>query len=192
MVIFPPLAPSARWFSIFIRELSVTNDLSQAIFNTNSIILSPKEFGRFYLSDHQGTRFLQTIAVEGGGRQMRSFDKIGTLILSEHGDWRRIHLGAFEANLGRKPFYPYLQDFLLKVYTNRSLKRLEDFNSAIFKVCYSLLLGDIPPASLSLLQSGILMERGKEIAERIENEVSVLQVLAALGREALPGLFALK
>lgn len=193
MVSFPPLAPSALWVARFLKEYSTTGDKQTGIEKANAEINSPKEFGRFVLVDTKGDRKIQSLALEGGGRQLRSLNKLSLLKLSEHGDWRRVHLGAIESILGRKPFYRELESPLRKVYDNQKLRTLEEINMAIFEVIFSFLMENIDVAQVTTYQgSPVINERGKEIAEYMIPEVSILQALASHGKETLLGLLAIE
>lgn len=193
MVSFPPLSPSARWWSMLMKQLSETAPESEAIIAANSLIYSSKEFGRYSLQDSRDGIITLSLAVEGGGRQLRSLDKIEGAKLSEHGDWRRNHLGAIEACLGRKPFFRDMEEALIKVYSDIELSSLKSFNTAIYKTILSFLIGEMEPSELSLFsRKEALKNRGEEIALELNPDISILQALANHGRETLLALMALK
>ena len=190
MVNIPPLAPSARWFSRYI-EASGSSAGSEEIAIANSIIDNPRDFGRFFLEDTRENKINLSIAIEGGGKQLRTFSSIEDLRLSEHGDWRKIHLGAIEACLGRKPFYRELEPKLSGVYLNRDIVTLREFNTAIFSVLNSFLMENISKDHISLFyQNERLRERGKEIKAMIHPEISMIQILSELGKEAVLGILS--
>ena len=193
MVDFPPLAPSAGWFAIFIEKLFAGYTKEKAVETANNLTLdSTKEFGRFTLFSPQQEPITLSMAVEGGGRQLRSFNKLESLNLSDHGDWRKIHLRAIEASLGRKPYYRYFQSDLENIYKDRNLTKLKDFNTAIFEDICSFLMGNIKPQEVSAFYvNPVLVERGREISDSIRPEISVLQALATHGRETLIGILAM-
>ena len=112
--------------------------------------------------------------------------------LSEQGDWRKVHLGAIEACLGRKPFFRHLEIRIKDVYSNTSLDNLKEFNSAIFQILYSFLMENISPEDLSGFKNNpVLLERGKEIARNWKTEISALQAVADFGKESLLGILAI-
>lgn len=192
MVTYPPLAPSASWFSNYLKSLLKDKSEREAIIESNSFIYSPKEFGRYQLRSPKGEDFILSVAVEGGGRQLRDLSKIEGLKLSEHGDWRKTHLGAIESALGRKPFFRHLEDDLKKIYGNKELQTLEGFNTAIFQTLKTFLIGDIRVSELKDIREGSMVyKRGKEIAIEIEPHISMLQALSEKGREALMGILTL-
>ena len=136
---------------------------------------------------------VQSVAVEGGSRQLRSFSKIEDLRLSGHGDWRKVHLGALESILGRKPFFRDLEPGLKNVYLNSQLLSLKDFNFAIFEVLFSFFIGNISPATLAVFKNNPKVKaRGEEIAGQFRSGMSVLQAAASFGKETLLGLLAMK
>lgn len=189
MVSFPPLFPSAYWFSGYLAFLGEGKTEEEAITGANSLLKSPKEFGRFVLENSKGEKETLSVAVKGGSRQLRSFDKIAGLQLSEHGDWRKIHIRAIEAVVGRSPFYRYFEEGLLKVLRNRDIQNLGDFNMAIFEQLKSFLMKNIQASHLKEIErEERLRERGKEIAGTIKPEISLLQTMSFLGPEALIGL----
>lgn len=162
-----------------------------AIIHANSMLDSSKEFGRFYLKDPKEFLHILSLAVEGGSRQLRSLDKIKDLNLSEHGDWRKIHLRTIEACLGKKPFFRYIFPPLCNVYLNKEINSLEEFNSAIFKILYSFIIGTIQPTELIIFfESEILQDRGREIAGDISPELSSMEAVASFGKEVLLGFLA--
>ena len=193
MVKFPPLSPSSLWSSVYLKGLVTGIDPKEAILNANTRLISPKEFGRYVLIDSRGEEEIMSLAVEGGGRQLRDIDKIPELRLSEHGDWRKAHLGAIEANLGRRPFYRHLENGIRNVYSNKQLTTLEDFNTAIFTEFFSFLLGNMTADDLALFyKNPVLQQRGEEIAKEIQPQISLLQPLSIFGKETLLGLLSLE
>lgn len=190
MVKFPPLAPSGVWMSEFLGQMARKPFESDAAYPLAS---GPKEYARFTLIDKSGDLLKLTVPVEGGGRQLRSYTNLDNLVLSEHGDWRRVHLGAIEACLGRTPFFAEVFAGISSVYERKDLRRLQDFNTAIFRFIETFLLENIRPGELQeIYNNRLLIERGKEIAAIIKPEVSVLQSLAILGKETLVGLAVLR
>ena len=192
MVKFPPLFPSSYWVSNYIAALLKGSGESESILYANSKIISPKEFGRFLITDTKGVPNTLSLAIIGGGRQLRSFDKINDLKLSDHGDWRKNHLRAIESTLGKKPFFRYLDSPLNEIYCNKDIELLGDFNTAIFNILKTFLFGNLNPCDLKLFYSYLhLIERGTEIATKINPEISILQILAEFGRESMIGILAL-
>ena len=193
MVNFAPLAPSAIWMRDFLHGFSSGLSEEDAIIEANKKLPSSKEFGRFILFDNKASIHILSVAIEGGSRQLRNTYKIGNLMLSDHGDWRKVHLGAIEAYLGRTPFYRHIEQNIRNVYEDGRLNSLKNFNSAIFNVLKSFLIGSLEPASFEIFnEKEVLKQRGIEISKRINREESVLQALAHHGKESLLGLVVLE
>lgn len=191
MIMFP-LAPSAIWYSLYLRGLNLNLKPEEAAEQANRSLKSAKDFSRFQILDANLHPLTLSVAIEGGARQLRVPDKIPELLLSEHGNWRKIHLGALESVLGKKPFYRYLETPLREIYMNEELGSLRDFNAAIFGMLDSFLMKKIPIVALtSFSENKVLKERGREIAGEISPECSILQAIAIHGKEALLGILAL-
>ena len=189
MVEFPPLAPSVRWFFRFFDAWSKGVSEDEAIVIANSGILSLKDFGRYVIRNQKGENLVLSLAVEGGGKQLRYIDKLPGLILSEHGDWRKVHAGAWEAELSRKPYFRYLEPELKKTYEDLKIVRLEDFNNAIFKTLLSFLLGNLNSSDLCRYAKGRnWQDRGREVVESLNPDLSIIQALATHGKETILGI----
>ena len=189
MVSYPPLAPSADWFTAFLKALSNGKSEEEAIVTANLKLNSFKELGRYVINDTNGDKIILSLAVEGGGKQLKKSDGLESLRLSEHGNWRKVHMGGLEAALGRTPFYRDIEPGIKSVYQNLDIKSLEEFNIAIFQVLKSFLLGSNTPERLFECRKCIAwQDRGKELAENISMELSMIQSLSEYGREALLGI----
>ena len=186
-----PLMPSIEWMGIFIRELNCGKDEIEATKLANLSLESSKDFGRFTIHDVKGDSLTLSVAVEGGGRQLRDLKLLPTLRLSEHGEWRRNHLRTIEACLGKKPFFPYLFPSLENVYLNKNITSLTEFNAAILNIILSFIYGNITWDNINdRYQDDIILERGKEIYESIGKNRSSLEVIMTYGKESLLGFIA--
>ena len=193
MVSFPPLIPSAGWWADCLLSWSHRPDFEEGIRYANSKLESPRDFGRFRLLDTNGNPITLSVAVEGGGRKLRQWASIEDISLSEHGDWRKIHLGAMEACLGKSPFYRDIEPLLSKVYIDMNLRSLKDFDSAIFESLFSFLMGNVKITDLAEFHTeNNWLRRGEEVAESILPSISALEVISGIGREALMGFMALR
>lgn len=61
--------------------------------------------------------------------------------ISEHGNWRHLHLSALDSAYGNSPFYEYYRDDFLKFYTSR-YESLVEYNTELLKLVCELM--DIP------------------------------------------------
>ncbi|MCH5242512.1 MAG: WbqC family protein [Muribaculaceae bacterium] len=192
MVNFPPLMPSASWLGHYLKAIANDASESQAIHIANESLVSTREFGRYVLFDPRGERVTLSLAVNGGGRQLRYPEKLTCITLSEHGDWRRNHLKALEACLGKKPFFNDLFPSLSELYLNKELLTLEDFNTTLLKFLFTFIVGKINKTEISrYFKNETWIQRGQEIASRIKPEVSSIEVASAFGKESLLGFLAL-
>lgn len=190
MVTFPPPAPSIAWFMRFLKTYKASGIMELAIKEANEELASPKEFGRFRLVDSKGAETTLSVALEGGGRKIRDYTGLSAdLHLSEHGNWRKTHIGTLDAILGKTPFYRHIEAELKKIYSDRQIDTLAGFNMAIFRVLFSFLMEDINVADLSAYDDkSTIIERGKEIATGMKKDISLLQILSDKGKETLLGI----
>lgn len=192
MVNFPPLSPSAGWMARWLESFITDEDFTLAVTSANKYNKTTKDFGRFSILTKQQEPLRLSVAVEGGGRQLRDADKLNLLALSEHGEWRKIHLGALEANLGSLPYYRHLEARISDIFRDHSLRLLSEFNTAIFREISTFLLDTVKPDELKIyFTDTTLRSRGEEIAGKIDPDISVIQYVAELGKETVLGLLAL-
>lgn len=147
---------------------------------------------RYLIHDAKGNVITLTAAVEGGARQLRDLTKISQINLSGHGDWRHNHLRALETYLGKKPFFPYIFPDLSSVYLDEEILNLKDFNFAIFKILSRFL--NTPEIGFNetdkLSGNYPWIERGREIAAKINPDISSIETISTFGKEALLGFLA--
>ena len=192
MVNFPPYLPSSEWMCYWLRDFVKSSNPGEAFSLANKSILSSRDFARTTILDTNDHPLILSCAVEGGGRRLRDSRNLRSVILSDHGNWRRIHPMAIEACYGRKPFYPYIADGLTDIYRDLSITGLEEFNVRLFDILSHFLLGRLDKARLNLFEEiEVLRNRGKEIAKEINPEISVLDPIMKFGPEAIFGIFAL-
>ena len=196
MVTFPPLAPSSLWWAKFFQSLGNSPDssltLEEGIARANASLPSSRDFARYALLDIKGNPVSLSVPLVGGGRRLRNVNALTELQLSEHGDWRRNHLGALEACLGRKPFFRYFEHHIREAYLNPDLILLKDFNFAIFRVILSFLLGGMQLSDVVRNKDNTLCRlRGVEISQLLIPEISAIYPVAEFGSEALLGFLTL-
>ncbi|MCH5239652.1 MAG: WbqC family protein [Muribaculaceae bacterium] len=184
-----PLMPSADWFGSLLMRVGHGEDIKEAILSANTG-LNPKEYGRFRLLGSRERELVCSVALEGGGRQLRNLESFRSLRLSGHGEWQRMHLGSMESVLGRMPYYRHIEERIGSIYEEaKEGTLLIDFNTAIFQSLYSFLMKNIGSDELKgFYGNRLLQERGKEIAGRIRGEISVLEAISQYGRDTLLGL----
>lgn len=119
-----------------------------------------------------------TIPVEGGASVLKRKD--ADPVLSEHGKWRREHLGAWSAAYGRTPFYAHLMPQIEKIYLNSESLTLDHFNRRLLEVACRWL------DSRALEASGCTIEAvRKEIRTKVDPQLSIFDAIFRLGKETV-------
>lgn len=132
-----------------------------------------------------------SLPVEGGGAVIKRRDADDAM-LSDHGRWQDVHLGALKAVYGRTPFFIHLFPEIEEIYRNKSEGKVADFTSALHEMIGRWLGFD--EAFLCQLQSFCREnpERLQKWKERYEGKVdpalSVLDLLFHYGKEAVIAL----
>ena len=193
MVIIPPYLASSEWYANWLQSLIATSDPGASIKEANCKAVSPREFGRTKIRETNGKELMLSVAVEGGGRQLRRLENVEKLLLSDHGDWKRVHLSAIEAAYGKYPFYLHVSDILSDIFNDTPPgSGLGKLNLRIHEEFANLLLGNFDKNDIKLLkEKEIIKLRGKEIGEGITPGISILEPLMKYGPEALIGIIGL-
>lgn len=188
-----PFLPTARWYASRLKGISF-DGLNEE--NKKEEIKEARmSCARALIQGNQGEIML-SVPVQGGAPKLKKSPDPSVLPLSEHGNWRHVHLGALEACYGRTPFFIHLFPALQEVYSG-SADTLGMLNSTIDSIISSfLLMGKstdectmqpvftVPP-------EGPVAERAAEVARLINPEISVIDAIMRLGPETLLGLLAL-
>ena len=88
-----------------------------------------------------GPNGIQTLTVPLVGSTNNMMTPLRDVLISEHGDWRRLHWGALFSAYGRSPYFDYVADDLARVI-NGSQRYLHDFNSQLHEVIIDFM--DLP------------------------------------------------
>ncbi|MCM1369203.1 MAG: WbqC family protein [Candidatus Amulumruptor caecigallinarius] len=138
-----------------------------------------KDFARTLIGGRAGDITL-SIPVEGGASVLKRAN--ADPALSNHGKWRREHLGAWNAAYARTPFFVHLMPELEQVYANPSLHTLEEFNRELLNVALRWVIIDTNSNNCRdlIVPAAIREERRK----RIRNDHSVFETIFMLGKEA--------
>ena len=107
--------------------------------------------------------------------------KTANPVLSEHGKWRREHIGAINAAYGRTPFYAHLIAEIDAVYAGSEGITLEDFNSRLTDVVF----GWFDQGALTSTGDERIEKVRKEISAKLNEDLSIFDALFRLGREAV-------
>ena len=88
-----------------------------------------------------GPNGLQTLTVPLVGSTNNMMTPLHDVLISEHGDWRRLHWGALYSAYGRSPYFDYVADDLSRVI-NGTQRYLHDFNAQLHQVVVDFM--DLP------------------------------------------------
>ena len=80
-----------------------------------------------------GPNGLQTLTVPLVGSTNNMATPLCDVLISEHGDWRRLHWGALYSAYGRSPYFDYVADDLSRVI-HGSQRYLHEFNAQMHEV----------------------------------------------------------
>lgn len=170
-----PFAPSTAWVREYLRlTASGTDNTEAASLASASTGISGKQYARCAIST--GTL---TVPVAGGAGTLKR--RGADPVLSEHGKWRREHLGAWSAAYGRCAYHTHLMPEIETVYTASEGMTLGEFNWKILQT------------ALEWIDTAALREGDHALLERIRDErsghvspqLSIFDALFRLGRETL-------
>ena len=88
-----------------------------------------------------GPNGIQTLTVPLVGSTNNMMTPLRDVLISEHGDWRRLHWGALFSAYGRSPYFDYVADDLQRVI-NGSQRYLHEFNAQLHEVIVDFM--DLP------------------------------------------------
>ena len=111
---------------------------------------------RYRIDGPNGVQTL-TVPLVGGTNNMMT--PLKDVIISEHGDWRRLHWGALFSAYGRSPYFDYVADDLSCII-NGSQRYLHDFNSQLHELIVDFM--DLP-----------LTTRYLDVVEAHDNEQTI-------------------
>lgn len=100
-------------------------------------------------------------------------------VLSEHGKWRREHLGAWNAAYGRTPFFPYLMPQIEEVYRRSEGMTLGEFTAALLDVAVSWIEPEVLRADGEMIQAV-----RTETDVKVDRSLSIFDAIFRLGKES--------
>lgn len=157
--------------------------------------MDPARLLRTVIMSATGERLL-SVPVAGGAHAFRRHATMDAP-LSEHGDWRRVHLGAINAEYGRTPCFAHLYPAIERALDARHTT-LRQVSEPLHSMVMSMLLPQrgCPEAMAALREewlrrSGFFMEMARETEPHVCPDVSVLDLLMRHGAATLPLLLAL-
>lgn len=175
--------PPASWYAAWLAALRSGNTPEEAVAGANaSCRTQGKMFARCLIRGGAGKSFL-SVGIEGGSHSLGRRVAENRVRLSPHGNWPHVHLGALEAAYGRTPFYPCLAEPLRETLSAPP-EKLRDLNTEI----HAILSAFLDAEGLLPFLDDANMERAREVAGKIDPELSVVDALMRLGPETLLGL----
>jgi len=88
-----------------------------------------------------GPNGIQTLTVPLVGSTNNMMTPLRDVLISEHGDWRRLHWGALFSAYGRSPYFDYVADDLSRVIHGKQ-RYLHEFNAQLHDVIIDFM--DLP------------------------------------------------
>lgn len=88
-----------------------------------------------------GPNGLQTLTVPLVGSTNNMMTPLRDVLISEHGDWRRLHWGALYSAYGRSPYFDYVADDLSRII-NGTQRYLHEFNAQLHQLVVDFM--DLP------------------------------------------------
>ncbi len=88
-----------------------------------------------------GPNGVQTLTVPLVGSTNNMMTPLSDVLISEHGDWRRLHWGALFSAYGRSPYFDYVADDLARVI-HGGQRYLHELNSQLHEVIIDFM--DLP------------------------------------------------
>lgn len=119
-----------------------------------------------------------TVPVVGGAAVLKCRD--ANPLLSEHGKWRREHLGAWNAAYGRTPYFTHLMPQIEEVYADSEGITLDEFSRRLLGVA----LRWLDPEALTATGDTIEAVR-REIRAKVDPRLSIFDAIFRLGRETV-------
>ena len=98
-----------------------------------------------------GPNGVQTLTVPLVGATTNMMTPLRDVLISEHGDWRRLHWGALYSAYGRSPYFDYVADDLSRVI-HGSQRFLHEFNRQLHEVIVDFM--DLPLSTRYMDQAG--------------------------------------
>lgn len=174
-----PFLPSAGWMRRYLAEImrgSVRPDAAQRA--SHACALAGKDLNRALLAASGGNSATRVLSVplEGGGHALKR--RGANPRLSEHGKWRREHLGAFLAAYGRSPFYLHLLPEIEAVYAASEGLTIGEFNDSLLNVA----LRWIDLSLIGPTENALLDRVAVDYRPLVDDRLSIFDAIFRLGR----------
>ena len=159
-----------------------------------------------------GPNGVQTLTVPLVGSTNNMMTPLRDVLISEHGDWRRLHWGALYSAYGRSPYFDYVADDLSRVI-HGSQRYLHEFNAQLHQVVVDFMdlpiitsygVGNSAAENVTDLRGRIAMKKPDTLpianvpyyqmwkgADGFRPDLSILDLMMNMGREGILTLMAM-
>lgn len=146
-----------------------------AMLGCNHVHVDASErYGKYSWNMHHcrivGANGVQTLTIPLVKPVTGSVATLKDLVISEHGDWRRIHWGALFSAYGKSPFFDYIADELHSIYENQGITNLYDFNKAIHNLVVDFL--DLPIRTSYCEEAPLISDNTTDFRRRVGSNKS--------------------
>jgi hypothetical protein len=176
-----PYLPSAQWYmAVIASALDVAAGASQSIIYPEVL---PRDINRCIVKSNNGERTL-SIPIEGGFSRVKHAPTAPHQV-SEHGDWRRLHLAAFMSEYGKTPFFEHLYPQIAEALDS-SHTLLSDISTPLHEMTMRMICDSDIIASLDALRrhDPTMYEKLRhQHSGEVDAHLSVLDAMMRLGRE---------
>lgn len=175
----------------FAASISRYSEWLRALISEGAEIPFPAGAGKELARTQIAGGLVLSVPVAGGASILKRRNCEDAL-LSDHGRWQDVHLGALRAAYGKTPYFPHLYPEIERIYQSFGGGRLHDFNEEIHRLVTGWL--GIEEGMIDELRNlpeekrGVISALAEERKGEIEEDHSILELLFRLGRE---GLFVL-
>jgi hypothetical protein len=122
-----------------------------------------------------GPNGVQTLTVPLVGSTNNMMTPLKDVLISEHGDWRRLHWGALFSAYGRSPYFDYVADDLSRVI-HGGQRYLHEFNRQLHEVIVDFM--DLPLTTHYIQEDDSVPENATDLRGRIGMKKTDTQPIA--------------
>ncbi|MDE6218105.1 MAG: WbqC family protein [Muribaculaceae bacterium] len=146
-----------------------------------------KALTRTLIANEKGERQTLSLPIAGGGHSARHTDPAEWMV-SDHGRWTDVHLGAIQAAYGQSPYYIHYIDSLQRILREAPLRPYASLCMGIGEwVDQSIGLSGLLHSltELSERNPALLKSRVESACRGIDPSLSIAHVIFHLGPEAI-------
>lgn len=180
----PPFAPSASYYkTIFTGEYNPADKVDGCI--------ASRPQGRDAMRTLIAGPLLLSVPVEGGSSAIKHRGLRPDILLSQHGRWQQVHLGAWKATYGKSPYFTYLFPEIERVYLAMSHGTVADFTGELDRLARRWLCPEVFIEEFRRLEN-LNPKRAIELMEETKTKInysySIFDAIFRLGKNAMFGL----